>query len=154
VLESVGLTEAAVESEEGAVQDDGFMISLALSIFERALGPRLDPNCLVIVVCDLTALPDRFKPFQALRGDRMGVRIQFPSEWLALPLDESTAPFGDGKPDDGTAAPDFLAGFRSLLRHHIGCGGLSAETAAALVAMSRWNGLSKPQLLTTCLGVN
>jgi hypothetical protein len=111
VLESVGLTEAAVESEEGAVQDDGFMISLALSIFERALGPRLDPNRLVIVVCDPTVLPDRLKPFQVLRGDRMGFRIRFPSEWLALPLDDSTAPFGDGKRDDGTAAPDFLAGF-------------------------------------------
>jgi hypothetical protein len=92
-------------------QDDGFMISLALSIFERALGPRLDPNRLVIVVCDPTVLPDRFKPFQVLRGDRMGFRIRFPSEWLALPLDDSTAPFGDGKRDDGTAAPDFLAGF-------------------------------------------
>lgn len=119
-------------------QNDGFMISLALSIFERALGPRFDPSRLVIVVCDPTALPDRFKLFQVLRGDRMGFRMQFPSEWLALPLDYSTASSGEGKRDDGMTAPDFFAGFRSLLRQHIGTGGLSAETAAALVAMSRW----------------
>ncbi len=87
---------------------------------------------------ELQILPERFKPFQVLRGDRLGLRIQFPSEWLALPLAASTAPFGDGEEEDGTTAPDFLAGFRSLLRQHIGKGGLNVESAAAIVAMSRW----------------
>ncbi len=119
-------------------QNDGFMISLALSILELALGSRLDPSRVIIVICDPSVLPDRFKPFQVLRGDRMGFRIQFPSEWLALPLAASAAPFGDGQRSEGTTAAGFLAGFRGLLRQHIGKGGLNAENAAALVAMSRW----------------
>jgi len=119
-------------------QNDGFMISLALSILEHALGDHIDPSQMLVVVCDPSVLPDRFKPFQVLRGDRMGFRIQFPSEWLSLPLDQEEAKHGQIEQSDPKDDPDFLGSFRSLLRRHVGGGGLTADKAAKLVHMSRW----------------
>jgi AraC-like DNA-binding protein len=119
-------------------QNDGFMISLALSMLEQSLGSRLDPGRMVLVVCDPSVLPERFREFQVLRGDRMGFRIQFPSQWLALPLEEAITSRNDREQDDGGIDAGFLAGFRGLLRRHIGHGGLNAHAAADLVAMSRW----------------
>jgi AraC-like DNA-binding protein len=119
-------------------QNDGFMISLALSMLEQSLGSRLDPGRMVLVVCDPSVLPERFREFQVLRGDRMGFRIQFPSHWLALPLEGAITSRDDREQDDGVIDAEFLAGFRGLLRRHIGHGGLNADAAAELVAMSRW----------------
>ena len=119
-------------------QNDGFMISLALSILEHALGSQLDPDRMVLVVCDPSVLPERFEEFQVLRGDWMGFRIQFPSQWLALPLEGAMTSHNDRVQDDGAIDAGFLAGFRGLLRRHIGHGGLNADAAAKLVALSRW----------------
>jgi AraC-like DNA-binding protein len=119
-------------------QNDGFMISLALSILEHALGDRTDPSKMLIIVCDPSVLPDRFKLFQVLRGDRMGFRIQFPSVWLTLSMDSQAAKPKGSEQSAPQADSDFLPGFRSLLRRHIGDGGLTAEKTAQLVCMSRW----------------
>ena len=119
-------------------QNDGFMISLALSMLVQSVGSRLDPDRMVLVVCDPSVLPERFKEFQVLRGDWMGFRIQFPSQWLALPLEAAITSLDDRGHDDGAIDAGFLAGFRGLLRRHIGHGGLNALAAADLVAMSRW----------------
>mgnify|MGYP001814363571 CR=1 FL=1 len=118
-------------------QNDGFMISLALSILEHALGSQLDPDRMVLVVCDPSVLPERFEEFQVLRGDWMGFRIQFPSQWLALPLEGAMTSHNDRVQDDGAIDAGFLAGFRGLLRRHIGHRGLNADAAATLVALRR-----------------
>ena len=118
-------------------QNDGFMVSLALSILRRALAKALDPSQVSLVVCNPTVLPDELSEFQALRGDRMGFRIMFPAVWLS-------AKIGDGGSADcvgasealGRSTDDFLASFRNLLGQHVGTTGLSAEKAAELVAMS------------------
>lgn len=119
-------------------QNDGFMIGLALSMLEQALGSRLDPGRMVLVVCAPCVLPERFREFQVLRGNWMGFRIQFPSQWLALPLEGAITSCDDREEEDGAVDAGFLAGFRGLLRRHIGHGGLNADAAAELVAMSRW----------------
>lgn len=117
-------------------QNDGFMISLSLSILKRALGPTLDPSRMILVMCDPSVLPDTFTTFQVLKGDRMGFRIQFPAEWLTLPIDGISAPSGEHGP--AMAEPQFLFGFRRLLLQNVGNGGLDAKSAAQLTAMSRW----------------
>lgn len=119
-------------------QNDGFMIALALSILEGAMGPGLDASEMMLVICDPAVLPKRFRKYQVLRGDRMGFRIQFPSCWLTQPVASTEgSPRKSGKADR-PSAQDFLLGVRSLFRQHVGEGGLDVERAALLVAMSRW----------------
>lgn len=116
-------------------QNDGFMVSLSLSILDHVLKDKADPARMIVVVTDPAVLPrERFQGYQILRGDRMGFRIQFPSEWLTLSVD---APARPPATPVRPAPEDFLSGFRQLLRQHIGLSGLSAEQAAHLVAMTR-----------------
>ena len=119
-------------------QNDGFMISLALTILKRGLGHHFDPRRVILIVCDTSVLPESFDAFQVLRGDNMGSRIQFPSEWLSVRINNGQEKSGERAPEDATGDIPFLSGFRRLLKQNIGNGGLSADDAARLVAMSRW----------------
>ena len=116
-------------------QNDGFMIGLQLSMLQRALGDQLDSEKVILIVCDPAVLPECYKKFQILRGDDMGSRVQFPSEWLTAPLARIDAP----EPVAGFSAElsgnSFLSSFRTLLRQRISMGGLSAKQAAELVHM-------------------
>ncbi|MEP1929746.1 MAG: AraC family transcriptional regulator ligand-binding domain-containing protein, partial [Roseibium sp.] len=67
-------------------QNDGFMISLKLSLIERAVGEQLDDTRVSLVVSDPRVLPKTKKRLKVLKGDEMGSKIQFPSEWLNTPL--------------------------------------------------------------------
>lgn len=118
-------------------QNDGFMVGLSLAILRLALGERLSPAEMTIVVCDPGVLPADMAAFQALRGDEMGFRIQFPSDWLAYSVGKhaKTHRQHDGPGDQ--VGSGFLADFRTLLGDKIERGGATADDAAALVAMSR-----------------
>ena len=61
--------------------------------------------------------------YKVRNGD---IRTQTRGLWLLIDMRSSEAYAG------------FLAGFRGLLRRHIGHGGLNADAAAELVTMSRW----------------
>ncbi|MGI9365898.1 MAG: helix-turn-helix domain-containing protein [Rhizobiaceae bacterium] len=114
-------------------QNDGFMISLKISLIERAMGALLDSPRVSLVVSDPGVLPKTMKRFQVLKGDNMGSKVQFPSEWLNIPL---CADAPEGKPPtDKVKVPDidFLTSFQILLRQQIPIGGISAEQAAQLV---------------------
>lgn len=117
-------------------QNDGFMISLALSILERTL-PQFERSQVTVTVCDPSVLCERFRTIQVLKGDVMGSRIQFPSQWLSMPIHDQAPELPEGRGSVKVFDPKFLPGFRSLLRQNIGSGGLSAEMAAKLAAMSQ-----------------
>lgn len=119
-------------------QNDGFMISLALTILQRGLGLHFDPRRVILIVCDTAVLPESFDAFQVLRGDNMGSRIQFPSEWLSIRINNGQEESGERTPKDANGDIPFLSGFRRLLQQNIGNGGLSADDAARLVVVSRW----------------
>lgn len=118
-------------------QNDGFMIALMVAILEKVLGNALVPRNVMLVVCDPTVLPDKFRRYQVLRGDRMGPRIQFPSEWLSRKIQADVA---DGPVDAVSARPgskDFLSDFRAILEQRIGRDPVTAKQAAGLVHMGQ-----------------
>jgi AraC-like DNA-binding protein len=118
-------------------QNDGFMVSLAVTILRRALGDRFAPRDVTLVLCDPRVLPASLSEFPRLKGDEMGFRIKFPSAWLVLSVDrEATGPLV-AAPDQPDDVSRFLAEFRALVARQIGQGGLSADDAAALLSMSR-----------------
>ena len=117
-------------------QNDGFMISLKLSLIERAVGEDLDNTLLSLVVSDPSALPKTMKRFEVLKGDEMGSKIQFPSEWLTTPLPAHATVEKMGASTSGGFDDDFLTSFRTLLNQRVPLGGLSAEDAAQLVHLN------------------
>lgn len=118
-------------------QNDGFMISLALSILKLGLGKEFDPTQVNLVVCDPNALPDELRSMNPLRGDVMGFRIQFPSVWLSTPIaDTSIAKRTNERPAHVFADEDFMTGLRKILRQNVGAGPMNAQRMAELTAMS------------------
>jgi AraC-like DNA-binding protein len=117
-------------------QNDGFMAALAYSILGRLMGRHLDPGRITISVCDPTALPDELGGVKILVGDVMGFHIRFPSEWLALGIEDTgpTKQVGAGR---ALGTPGFLEGFRKLLKHVVGTGRISATDAARIAQMSQ-----------------
>ena len=117
------------------IQNDGFMIGLKLAIIEKVLGPQIQPEQVFLVLCDPTVLPLRFGRYQMLKGDNMGPRIRFPSDWLALPTMNRQKETARPSKPEVLGQHSFLAGFRKLLEQHIGQGGLLTADAAKLVHM-------------------
>ena|GEM_PF-2020481 len=117
-------------------QNDGFMISLKLSLIERAMKEALDATRLSLVVSDPSVLPNTMKCFEVLRGDEMGSKIQFPSEWLTVPLPGHATAEKTATNRSEPADTDFLTSFRMLLRQHVPMGGISVEDAAGLVHLN------------------
>jgi AraC-like DNA-binding protein len=117
-------------------QNDGFMISLKLSLIERAVGAQLDNTRVSLVVSDPSVLPKTLKCFQVLKGDDMGSKIQFPSEWLTAPLSAHAMVEKSPTNEVNVSDASFLASFRMLVRQHVPMGGLSAEDAAGLVHLN------------------
>lgn len=118
-------------------QNDGFMVSLALTILRRALGARLAPRQVMLVLCDPAVLPESFSEFRRLKGDEMGFRIKFPSSWLAFPVDPQAKEPIDAWNAEAPGVSRFLAEFRGLIAGQIDQGGLDASSASTLVSMSR-----------------
>ncbi|WP_146348046.1 helix-turn-helix domain-containing protein [Phaeobacter marinintestinus] len=117
-------------------QNDGFMIGLKMAILKRALGDLEDLERVLLVLCDPSVLPASFDRNQTLKGNDMGPRIQFPSEWLSRSITE-------GVPETGTISDrrekqhsHFLTGFRKLLRQKILDKDMNASKAADLVHMA------------------
>jgi AraC-like DNA-binding protein len=118
-------------------QNDGFMIGLQMAMLERALGDISEPQRVLLMLCDPSVLPDSFGRYQALRGNNMGPRIQFPSDWLTRSISSGASEAGSAVNGREKHYDDFLSGFRELLRQNVGNGGLKAVEAADLVHMNR-----------------
>ena len=117
-------------------QNDGFMTALKLSMLERVLKDEMVPELVTLILCDPRVLPDHFSRFQLLAGDAMGPRIQFPSEWLSLKVTSEIRQATPSAPLKMSNHEQFLLTFRKLLKQNTGNGGLKAQNAAKLVAMS------------------
>jgi len=117
-------------------QNDGYMIALTLSMLEQVLGDQMEPQHVIVVLCDPSVLPKSFGRYQALRGNNMGTRIQFPSSWLAISVSKREAERGVAGRSRERPTDDFLSGFRGVVRRNIGNGGISADEVAALLHMN------------------
>ncbi|WP_282059643.1 helix-turn-helix domain-containing protein [Roseobacter litoralis] len=117
-------------------QNDGFMIALKMAMLGRVLGEIKEPERVLLVLSDPAVLPNALKRFQALRGNNMGCRVQFPSEWLLRPNSESGLETGFAEQGTAKQQDAFLISMRQLLGQQIGNGGLSANEAAELMHMS------------------
>lgn len=117
-------------------QNDGYMIALAISILRRAIGRRLEPKQVTLIMSDTKVVPRELDDFQLLKGDWMGSRVSFPSEWLSYPVE---SPSFDKEMQRAASAKkpeiDFLEGFRGLLLQNVDKQKLNSRTAADLVAM-------------------
>ena len=76
------------EQEIAPAQNDAFMATFTLGVLRRGAGSRWDPEQVQLTVCDPDALPKRYQGVTIIRGDRKGMFVRFPTEWLFQAIDQ------------------------------------------------------------------
>lgn len=117
-------------------QNDGFMIGLKMAVLEKVLGDIKEPESVFLVLCDPSVLPSSFHRYQALRGNNLGPRVQFPSRWLAHSISRDIAAVAIPANTAERQPDHFLFGLRKLLLQNICNKGLNASKIADLVHLS------------------
>ncbi|MGI9356416.1 MAG: helix-turn-helix domain-containing protein [Rhizobiaceae bacterium] len=119
-------------------QNDSFGVGFALAVLRRSVGNDWDPRHVTVVVCDPNALPPIFYGVQAVRGDRMGYRITFPSAWLLCPFSRNSfSKRSRQETRDPPAAVTMVDSMRQALRPLIGKTKLSVATACNLLHQNK-----------------
>jgi hypothetical protein len=76
----------AVKPPFAPAHTDAFMVGLWVPMLHSILGDEWIASQVVVTVCDPDALPKSFHGVKAIRGDRMGFSMAFPSSWLSTPI--------------------------------------------------------------------
>ncbi len=119
-------------------QNDAFMVSMWMAVLRRAMGDRWDPTRVTIWVCDPAVLPEKLTLMRVLKGDRLGFRLRFPTDWLGAPfVRESFDERSQEETRQDAPAVGFVEALRQALRPHLHEAGLTAERAAGVCRMNR-----------------
>lgn len=118
-------------------QIDGFFAAMMVSVIRRAMGDDWNAHNIVVTVSDPSALPPLFFGIKAIRGDRHGYRLGFPSSWLTTPFHRSE--FEQRSTMDATSgfpARKAAAAIEQALRPFVGEVALTSQSASKLCGKS------------------
>jgi len=113
---SVFREKRTTEQEIVPSQNDAFTAAYTLSLLQRAAGPVWDPEQVRLTVCDIAAVPKRYLGVHILGGDRLGIRVHFPTAWLIEPFNRDTFLHHN---KNGGETRDLPTEFLEVLRHVI-----------------------------------
>jgi AraC-like DNA-binding protein len=137
-VQSVLGEKRTIEPSVIPAQNDAFMASLALSILRRSVADQLIPSDVIMVVSDPDVLSPEYGMIQKLKGDALGFRLLFPTEWLSMPFHwDRYREIEDREKSRIGQSADLVHAFRQVLKSHVGRGRLTAVAAARLVDMDR-----------------
>ncbi len=118
--------------------NDGFSIGYVLRIVRSAVGDAWDGKRVLARVCDPEVIPADYLGIRLAQGDTMGFFIDFPTEWLLLPLRL-------GQPRDGlqtgSTAPlsalSTVDALKQILIPHLDDRDLDAQRVADAIGVSK-----------------
>ncbi len=117
---------------------DAFNVGIWVSVLHRALGDGWIASQVVVSVSDPDALPEYFHGIKAVKGDRMGFKLCFPTSWLSTPFDKRYFDKGSARVGRSNSVPsNFMGAVRQALKPYLAQPGLNAERAAQLCGFSK-----------------
>jgi AraC-like DNA-binding protein len=126
------------QQEITPAQNDGFMAAFMLRILRRAAGRSWDAKEVWLKVCDPRAIPSGYLDIKVVGGDRMGMVVRFPSQWLLQPLDQRALIDTSLKLDELAHTPtEFLDSLRQTVTLHLDKRDLNVDFVARLAGISR-----------------
>ena len=118
-------------------QVDGFTTSYTLKLISLAIGDRWSPDQVSAAVCDPGVLPPNYRGVRILQGDRMGVVVQFPVEWLLQDLDRNLFAESVKLQSNDQLPLSFKDTLRSTLKMNLSLRDLNVESVSRLFGISR-----------------
>ena len=134
---SIFMERRTTEQEIAPAQNDAFTAAYTLGLLHRAAGPAWDSKRVRLTVCDVAALPKRYMGVHVIGGDRLGIKVRFPTAWLTEPFNRDTffAPNGNG--DETEDLPkQFLDALRHVIAPHLHESELGLASIAARIGTS------------------
>jgi AraC-like DNA-binding protein len=117
---------------------DAFMVGLWVPVLHSALGDGWDASQVVVAVSDPDALPEDFHGVKAIKGDRQGFSIAFPSPWISAQYDRRAFDRHLERIDwPVPASKSLVAALRQALKPHLAQPNLNAERAAELCGFNK-----------------
>ena len=108
------------EPDRNPTQVDGYYVGMLYTVFSSALGEDWQANRMLARVSDPDAVPADFGELTLLKGDRSGVTITFPTEWLIESFNRDRYHAHRERSTDLTDPPTSLIGsVRDALAPHI-----------------------------------
>ncbi len=124
--------------EIAPAQNDAFMAAIRLGLLRGGADSRWDPEQVRLQVCDPAAIPKRHLGIRIVGGDRMGMLVRFPTEWLFKALDPRVLIRKSTKNAPLLHVPvAFLDALRQTLRLYLQDADLDVDVVARLSGMSR-----------------
>lgn len=119
-------------------QNDAFTAAYMLNLIRRGAGQDWDPKEVRVKVCAPEVLPSHYLRVTVVGGDRSGMVVRFPSQWLLRPLDRKRF-IGSKTLNTQAFNPpsDFMAVLRSMLVLHLDRPDLNVDYVAQLFGISR-----------------
>jgi AraC-like DNA-binding protein len=127
------------EPEINPVQNDAFTAGYAINLIRRGAGENWDARSIRVTVCEPKAIPHESMGFHVVGGDKSGVTMRFPTEWLLGTIDPDLALRAPGAdPQAKSQAPRNLAdSLRTVLQAHIDKVEMNVDYVADLLGLSR-----------------
>jgi AraC-like DNA-binding protein len=117
---------------------DAFNIGIWVSVLHRTLGDGWIASQVVVSVCDPDALPEYFHGIKAIKGDRRGFKICFPTAWLSARFDRELFNHRLASTDEPLpVSSDLVTAVRQALKPYLAQPDLNAERAAELCGFSK-----------------
>ncbi len=126
------------EQEIAPAQNDGFTAGFVLGLLRRGAGANWNAADVRLKVCEPRALPQGYLGVHIVGGDRSGIAVRFPTEWLLQPLDRRAlvpSPHRNRKAKEPPT--EFRDAFQQALLPHLHETDLTVDYVARLTGMNR-----------------
>ena len=118
-------------------QNDAFYLGFMSRLLIRATRANWSASDVMFRVADVGCIPDTDEKLRVAKGDRSGIKISFPSQWLMTSFEASLFRL-DGKADEGGSIPRSLVeSVHTALRPHLHKPGLTADKASRICGYTR-----------------
>ncbi len=126
---------------DGSIQpkhNDGFTIAFLLTMLSQALGEHWQGKKVLVSVCDPDVLPDSYLGVKAATTDTFGPSINFPCNWLILPLTlQKTKAYNHVELTKLPLPALWIEALRQILQHHAHEFDLTSQRVAEICGYSK-----------------
>ena len=130
--------EVRVGNQETApAQADSVVAAYLLNLIKKAVDNLWDGKKVLVKVYDPDVIPVRYLGTEVIGGDKKGVFVRFPTEWIFQTFDVNTLVKPLSELDNRLQVPEeFLAALRSVIYQELENGELRANKISELIGIS------------------
>ena len=118
-------------------QNDAFYMGFMLRLLKHATRDHWDAASVLFTVADPTCVPANIEIYRVAKGDKSGVQISFPSQWLFERFEKSHFKLEMDNDSSDEIPRSLLDSLRTALRPHLHESDLTADKAAKICGHDR-----------------